>query len=232
MQGHEIVLVDDDQWRRRGVVACLDELGGILHVLGATSPAEAPASESWTQADVVFVSADGPADAWDRFNGLDAARAVRDSNSDRLRIVLLVPHDFGQVALLRAVETGVDEVFPWDEIKTPADLELLALVPDHKRHPRALVDVRELAAQGLSPSSRPGAALAYVAEHKLGDLFDLAPQLSRRRMITLRSDLGDLLRLTPVGVSGDVLNTRTQPPWRQLLCVVNAARGCRLSFGA
>jgi hypothetical protein len=222
---HEIVLVDDDRWRRRGVVATLEELGGILHVHDDIRHADMASGRGWGDADVVFVSADSSGDPWDRFGGLDAARAVRDAGGSSLRIVLLLPSDFGSVAMLRALESRVDEVCSWQSIQTHEDLERLVLVPDHRRHPRELLDLHALTDHGLSSSSRPNAALEYIAERELEPLFDFAPQLTRRRMIGLRSDLGDLLRITPVGASGEMLRSRSLPPWRQLQSVVNLARG-------
>lgn len=231
MVGHEILLIDDDTWRRRGVVACLAELGGILRVSGHLSHGEALELGEWPDADVALLSVQAGGDCWDRYSGFDVVPALDQTTRQRPRVVLLVPDDFSDVGMLRAVEVGVDEVCAWRALRTPDDVERLVLLPDQTRRPLACADRSMLRTLGLSLQSRPNATIAFIKERALEAVFDYAEPLTRRRTITLRRELSQVLRLDPVAVSGSALVDRSLPSWRQLQHVVNCVRGCEQPSG-
>jgi CheY-like chemotaxis protein len=221
-----VAVVADDEWHRRGLADGLRDLGGVLQVTSTLTTAEARDHAGWADIDVAVVKAAG-SPAWDRFGGIAAAIAIRRKCGRGHPLVVLLAEDGDHdLLVLRAVEAGVDHVYTLAELATLDDLERLVLVPDPDRAPLRRLDTRALRLMGLSSSSRPNAGLALIRERELTAAFD-GPDagLSRRRAITLRRDLAEVMRVAPAGPGSAGMADRTLPSWRQLQRIVHTARG-------
>ncbi len=173
-------------------------------------------------ADLLLVAMD--TEGFDRCGGLLDVPALTASFGAH-RVVVLADHAPGTVVRLRAHHAGARHLLRDGDLRT----DTLRSIAAGSAAPLERHDPRGLRALGLGPTSRPGAALAYVVEHELQDAFEGSPTieasgLSRRRTITVRQHLTDAVGIEPVeGGSGAVLE-RSLPGWRQIHAVVSAAR--------
>jgi DNA-binding NarL/FixJ family response regulator len=225
-----IVVVDDNEWRRRGIGQAVGELGGVLEVAGLLRHGDA-ATFAWAGVDVVLVDA-GAEVAWDRFPGVSSAGLARAAVGPDA-VVVLLDNIRSPLIVLRAIEAGVDYLYRWTEVADATALERLVLVPDATRAPGHMLDYHALRRLGLSASSRPNRGLALLAERGLADAatgFSLTA-LSRRRGITLRRDLADVMRVDALTTSA-ANPANPVPSWRQLERIVDLARGASLTFGS
>lgn len=212
----QVAVISADLWRRRGLADAIGELGGVLEVAYAAARPERAG-----EVDVVVVDIDTPG-RWDRLGGLDGV-AGGHVGAQVLGVSTLARHP---VVTLRALESGVDALVAWDELRTLAQLEQLILAPSRRQHPGERLDHPALRTWGLSASSRPAACLAWVVERGVTEVFAEhgAPLLPRRRLITIRESLSRIGGITPVAPDRGTRTVRT-PSWRQVHEVVALARG-------
>jgi DNA-binding NarL/FixJ family response regulator len=226
-----VAVVDDDEWRRRGLVDGIRELGGRFAVAGAGPRDEAP-HLGLVRAGVVIVAADSGVHGWDRLVGLRTAGDLRSRLGDGPRIVVLADDLANPLVPVRAVEAGADHLYPRTEVHDLDSLHGLVRSPSPERHPAALIDAPRLRELGVSPSSRLSAGLALIEQRGVTGLFDDPPtvQLTRRQSITLRRAVATTMAVHPAGPVTAARNQAVRPTWHQLRRVVDLARGAALPF--
>jgi len=210
-----VAVVDDDEWRRRGLVDGLRELG----VRDPGRPAEG--------ATVVIVAAEAARDRWDRLAGFRTAGDLRELLGDGARIVILADGLDNPLVPVRAVEAGADHLYPRAEVRDLDALRAVVEAPSPDRRPAALVDPARLDPLGVTPTSRLSAGLALIEQRGVTGLFDDPPtvQLTRRQSITLRRALATAMAVHPAGPVTAARNQAVRPTWHQLRRLVDLARG-------
>jgi hypothetical protein len=218
------VVVDDDEWRRRGVVDGNRDLGGVLRVSGARPRSEANALVA-TAPDVVVLAVD--TDGWDRFGGLRTAGRLRPLFGPDTCFVALVEDPGNPLLPVRAGEARINHLYPSAEVRDLVSLEGLLLAPRASRRPAHMADLSLLRRMGVQFQSRFSAGLELIEQRGLTALFDEHPvaRLSRRRTITLRRELASTMAVRPVGPVTAALNQPVLPTWQQLRRLVDMARG-------
>lgn len=221
-----VVVVDDDEWRRRGLVDAVRELGGVLRVHAALPHARVNDFD-WDAVDIVVVVATGAHESWDQMSGVRSAELVRALDpSRRVVMVLVVDADVGPLIAPRAAEAGVDFVYPWSALTTMEELERAVLAPSADLVPTRIADLAAMRELGVSFSSRLNRGLAHIEREHLCHLFEPTSEVtvSRRQLITSRRRLTDIMRITPVRDRSGSMVDATLPSWRQLRQVVEIAR--------
>ena len=219
-----IVIVDDDEWRRRGVADAVSDLGGLLSLQAAVTTRQALASPVGEGCDVVLFHTDATAE-WDHYPGIGVAARLRKSSPTVRRLLLVAPPG-SPLLPLRASEAGVTHFYRTSTLGTMSALERALLLADPECTPSGAIDRALLRSLGLSLSSRLNEGLAFVDESGLRPALN-APYaaMSRRRGITIRTHLANIMDVKPVSAgSGSVVEPKT-PTWRQLSAIVNLARG-------
>jgi DNA-binding NarL/FixJ family response regulator len=223
-----VVIVDDDLWVRHGRATALGEVPGFDVV--EMSPREAMAfGDGWAGVDVALVDAHDASEPFDRFPGVRVVEAVRAHPGPDPTLVIVISGHFGNAFLrLRMAEAGADYFYRHQDVK---DLDLLLRAihsPDPAHRVQApAADV--LARLGLGPNSRPNAALHFLEEEGMLDVFDgrraqKALSVSRRSIMRVRREMARLAGLTPI----NPLSASRQldaPEWRAVVEFVNRARG-------
>lgn len=200
-----VLIVDDNEWVRRGRAEALREADWPGEVVALDH--RAALGTAWRAGDLVLVDAHDPSPAWDRYVGIAVVSAVRAHVGHRVASVIVMSDGPAPAALRdRAAEAGADHLVEHDHVRNPD--ELLALVRD----PAARAQRLTIGRRGLT------AALHVVEELDACELFT-APipqkqsELSRRNIITLRQRLSRVLGL------------ERPPRLRDLILTVNDARG-------
>jgi CheY-like chemotaxis protein len=220
-----IVVVDDDLWIRTGRTTALESAG--LQVLAACDHDQALSNrELWSDVDVALVDAWDGREDWDRFPGVAVVEAIRLVRSKEETLVIVISgHITNDLLRLRMAEAGADFFYGHDELRSPGELVRAIRRPDDARRVRP-TDSGELAALGVSSSSRINAALDYIERHGLMGAFrprtsQKALPVGRRTLITTRRRLSEIARIT----QSRPASTNTVPQWRQVARLVNRARG-------
>jgi len=198
-----VVIVDDDEWVRRGRVHALEQHPAFASVVGI-DPTEALAwTTRWADVDSVVVDAHDSRADWDKFVGVAVVRHVRVYRSPAETVVVMITgHAQNDRLRLRAAEAGADWFFAHADVRTADDLVTAILDPGGIRLERS--------ADGAALDE----ALDLVDHDGARALFDGSASqkqvsLSRRRIITLRSRLSRTLGLTstaPLKSIAEVLN--------------------------
>lgn len=225
-----VVVVEDDEWRRRGLADGLRQLGGALTVYAALDFDAALDFAEWSDVDIALVDTIWREDSWDHFNGLKVGAAIKaatkTSAGDAQPVaVLLTGTDVNDLLVIRAAEAGFDFVYRRDEVGCVDDLERVVLAPDLARSPGRIADFSALRRLGLSFSSRLNAGLTFLEENGLTCHVSGAQTLSRRRSITLRQRLAEMIGIRASGTASAATVERTLPSWRQVQQIVDLARG-------
>jgi hypothetical protein len=236
-----VAVVDDDEWRRRGLVDGVRELGDGLTVAGscdragsarlrptgAGGPGRTGGPDAGPPGLVVLVAADTPAPAWDRLAGFRTAGDLRRRFGDAARIVVLADDLRNPLLAVRAIEAGADHLYPRSEVHDLASLRAVLLAPDGERRPATLVAPGLLRAIGVTAMSRLSAGLDAIEQRELTGLFDDPPSLllSRRRSITLRRTLATTMAVQATTPPSATRDPAVRPTWQQLRRVVDLARG-------
>lgn len=221
----DVVVLDGDEWRRRGLADGLRELDAVGGV-------HAPATGGlvglpWAQVRLVLVGLDVPAPAWDRFGGLCLARAARRLGGSGVAVVALTSSPANPLVPLRAVEARVDHLYPRQDVGDLAALARVVAAPDPARAPRGLVDPAALALLGVTVASRLSAGLELVEAAGLAPALAAGTGhgLTRRRAITLRRKLAIEIGVRPVRPMSAGAHPPTIPSWQQLRELIDLARG-------
>jgi CheY-like chemotaxis protein len=220
-----IAVVDDDLWIRAGRVAALHSAG--LTVAGAWDHSEALSDPGvWSEVDVVLVDAWDGREDWDRFPGVAVVEAIRlvRSKEDTL-IIVISGHITNDLLRLRMAEAGADFFYGHGELRGPEDLLRAIRQPDDARRARP-IDTGELAALGVSSSSKLNAALHYIERRGLVGAFrprtsQKALPVGRRTLITARRRVAEIARIA----QSRPVATDRPPEWRHVVRLVNLARG-------
>jgi len=202
-----VVVVDDDEWVRRGRVAALAELAAVADVVGIDHRAALADPTRWDGVDVVLVDAHDPDRAWDRFPGVGVVQAVRACRGpDAPRIVVVTGHDGNDLLRRRVADAGADWFFSHRDVRDVAHLAAAVLEPE--RLGAALRDTDS----GLNE------AIGLIDRRGFHDAFEpgraqKSTAASRRQLITLRTHLSRALKLD------------RNESLRRIAAVVNEARG-------
>jgi DNA-binding NarL/FixJ family response regulator len=201
-----LLVVDDDEWVRRGRVAALQERGVLASVVGRDHRGALDEPAVWDDVDVALVDAHDPDAPWDRFPGVAVVQAARRRRPDGLRIIVITGHDGNELLRRRMADAGADWFFAHRAVRNVEDL--LNAVVDPVRFGTVL----ETQYSGLND------ALDLIDARGFHDAFEpgrpqKASSASRRQLITLRSHLSRVLKF-----GGNA-------PLRRIAAVVNEARG-------
>lgn len=209
-----VVIVDDDEWIRRGRAAALSEVDGV-EVLAAVDHAEALGRpELWAETDVALIDAWDHRAGFDRFPGVGVVREIRRLGGGRdLTVIVVTGHLVNDMLRLRMAQAGADLFYGHEEVADPASLAAAVLGARSGDHVRA----------AASPEIRPDAALDWIDEHHVEEAFrggaQKAVPFSRRTLINIRREVGGR-----AGLSGP----QGLPTWRRVVEFVNRARGAEL----
>jgi DNA-binding NarL/FixJ family response regulator len=213
-----VAIVDDDPWVRSGRAAALADRPGI-DVVAVLTHQEASGRPAWDDVDVLLVDAHDPTAGFDRFAGVavvEHARRLR--SADELRIVVLTGHAGNDLLRIRMAEAGADALHAHAAVATVDDL----------------VGVLTAAAPLPRPSGTSVNDAVRWAQDNLGaDTLDVeaaqkALPVSRRRLITARRHIGDLVDLPPPRSASQ---DRRLPDWRDVARFLQRARGAERRRG-
>lgn len=220
-----VAVVTDDEWRRRGLVDGLDELGGIIE-RPTGLPVHEVAHTDWSQIDAALLIADTPCDPWDQFRALAALPFARLSGHPTLHLTVIADDLSNPLLPLRAAEAGADALLPSTSLKDLETLETAVLLPSTGNQPWRLSDHRRLADLGVSTGARPGACLQWIEDQGLTEAFRSERHgLSRRRAITIRSKVMELTGMHPVTALRGGDSVARVPSWSQIHRFVATSRG-------
>ncbi len=217
-----VLIVDDDPWLRAGRRAVLEEAAGVI-VVDAVDHHVAADRTDWDDVDVVVLDAHDPRAEFDHFAGVVVAERVRRASAS-IRIVVLSGHAYNDVLRLRMAEAGADEFHAHRDVDTAE--ELVRIVTEPALDTDAPEDARRIARDrlGVAAGASVNDGVRWAREHLAPDALgpDGAPRMSRRRTITARSKLSELmgLRATPTSAA-----RRTTPTWREVSSFLDRARG-------
>lgn len=207
-----VVIVDDDEWIRRGRAQALAEAPDIM-VTAALSHTEAlDHHDLWSTSDVVLVDAWDPRAGFDRFPGVGVIRAIRARSGPGPRVVVVTGHLVNDLLRLRMAEAGADFFYGHEEV---ADSDRLAAA---------------VTAAAAAPPAAPAPAtstiepaLDWIRDHGVEEAFSAPRQkvapYSRRAIGHIRREVGDRAGLAPRGQLSR---------WRAVVDFVNRARGAEL----
>lgn len=228
-QPRRIALVDDDEWVRRGRAQALGELDGIEVVLSASLlDALALAGHVWDTVDTALIDAHDPAAGFDEFPGVAVVERIRARTREpRPTVVVITGHVLDDMLRLRMAEAGADFLFGHAHVRTVERLHAVATDPgsiaiDAAPDPSALAEL------GLTSLSHPNAALKWVEEAGLTDVFVTAAEGESQKVLPTgrRALLRSRERVSEVGgVRRTASGQRTSlPEWQQIVDVVTAIR--------
>ncbi|MEQ1785443.1 MAG: hypothetical protein ABL966_00195 [Acidimicrobiales bacterium] len=225
-----VVLVEDDEWSRRGLRDGLADLDSFDPIF-ALSHAEATASgPEWHRAELTLVGAEGGSDRFDRFTGVRVVQEIRAHCTRRENVVVVLAGGAPNPLLhLRAAEAGADHVIRREDVPDLAHLEAALLRPGDgiRFDPEVRAYLKHF---GLSPSSRLNAGLAYVEAAGLaGTMGQLGPRdaqsITRRRAISTREAFTRIVGVQAVDSGSGAITQRLLPSWKQVTTVIAMARG-------
>jgi DNA-binding NarL/FixJ family response regulator len=155
-----VVIIDDDEWIRRGRADALRDLPGI-DVTTILDHHDALAfGAGWDSVDVALVDARDDNQAWDKFPGVSVVEAIRARRDpEQTTVIVISGHMLNDVLRLRMHEAGADFFYSHDEVR---NVEQLATVIEHPSSGRRASPPSSsgLSSAGLTPKSTPNAALA------------------------------------------------------------------------
>lgn len=216
-----VAIVDDDPWVREGRAAALERSGDV-EVVHCSDHGEALRRERWDDVDVLLLDAHDPDAGFDLFAGVKVVEAVRRAGTaTRTRVVVLTGHALNDLLRIRMAEAGADALYSHSDVRT-AEALLAVARGDTLTDDAAVVEARRRA--GLTRSARVNDAVSWAETHLDADALSEGPQksmaVSRRRLITARGRVADMVGLRP----GDGDGRRT-PDWKQIARLLQRARG-------
>lgn len=223
-----VVVVDDDEWIRRGRADALRQAAVVESVQTVDHAHALRFASSWDEVDVVIVDAHDENASFDYFAGVKVVQAIRARRTAaETRVIVITGHVLNELLRLRMAEAGADEMYGHGEVRSASQLIEVLLRP---RRTISLTE-DELYTAGLSPRSSPNAALEWIERQPdlaipgafADDESQKALPISRRRVLTTRQRIAQLAGLRP-----DARTRRSAvsiPEWRQIVSFVNRARG-------
>ncbi|WP_433518377.1 hypothetical protein ACQP2T_24435 [Nonomuraea sp. CA-143628] len=197
--GKRVVVVDDDDISRTGIVAILSGTPGVEVIAGLDH--RAAAGWSYEGVDVVLVDAADERSPDDHFPGVAVVEAVRRVRSRRQTTVIVLTGHFLDGAVRRRMrEARADYFYHRSQLGDAARLRAAVLEPSGGVPGPA--DPEEEIRLGVSPVSRVNAAVAHaLAEHLPERLGERASPRSRA-WIRLRERFNRQARLAPTTSDG------------------------------
>jgi hypothetical protein len=177
---------------------------------------------------LALVGLDDPTAPFDRQVGVGVIdqlshRAPRGSGSRPL-LVAVAERPVDDVIRLRLMEAGADVLVDLAELERRGAVEqIIRAGPTTTWHPAA--GSSALAGLGLRRTSRLNAGLAFLVESGLTDVFTDDRQLSRRREITVRTKLAEIVGIDAQASGSGAVVRRSLPSWNQIRSVVREACG-------
>jgi len=224
-----IALVDDDEWVRRGRGQALAELAGIEVVLSVTLvDALRLAVDAWDAVDTALIDAHDPDAGFDEFPGVRVVERIR-ARAGRPQpvIVVITGHVLDDMLRLRMAEAGADFLFGHAHVRTVERLHAVATDPASMAEDAA-PDPGALEELGLTTASHPNAALQWVEEAGLAEVFVTAAEgesqkvlpTGRRQLQRSRQRVSDI-----GGIRRTAAGQRTSlPEWQQIVDVITTIR--------
>jgi len=222
----QIALVDTPDRARRSGEALAGARGVSLAVEAHHGAPFAP--KALLAVDVVVVGLFDPSAAFDRCPGVELVDRLADMRPGaQPALVAVADGRVSDLVRLRLVEAGADHLVATD---TLAQLGALAdLAGSASTTWRPIKSSMELAHHGLGLTSRLNAGLAHIVSNGLEAAFrpgsGAGGGLSRRRAITVRTALAEIVGIQAVGEGSGAVLARSLPSWRQLAELVWVARG-------
>ena len=226
-----VAVMVDDEWRRRGLVDGLCEVGGILEVVWS-GPAEVSSTILDAAPELVLLGLDRPL-GWDALAGFSSASALGERLATGPVVVGLAPDLSNPLVAVRAVESGIHHLCSWDEITDLETLECALLAPPVTWAPGQRLDFDQLRQLGVPPTARLSAGLRYLMEEGFADVAGRGLQpFTRRRKITLRRRFAAVTGVRAVGPVSAAANQPVVPSWQQLCAIADLARGAAITGDA
>lgn len=195
-----MVVVDDDDITRAGIVAILTGTPG-LRVLAGLDHRTAAAWPSWDEVDVALVDAADERRADDQFPGVAVVQAVRLVN-ERATVIVLTGHFLDGAVRRRMREARADYFYHRSQLGDAARLRAAVLdpssvVPDP-------LDPEEEIRHGVSAGSRVNAAVAHALAENLPERLRERANPRSRAWERLRREFNRHARLAAMTSDGRV----------------------------
>jgi CheY-like chemotaxis protein len=213
-----VLVVDDDEWMRRGMADGLRSRGDVA-VVDAISHEEVD-DRLWDEVDVLLIDPERRTDPRDRYAGLHTIERFRAARP-LATVVAVSWRAADPLFRLRAAEVGATTVHLTADITTVDGL--LDVVDGSAGLPP--VSTAELVAYGLDASSKVDLGVRWLLEGRAVAWVDGDVEPTRRQMIGARETLAKLVGIQPVGAGSGAVVERRVPSWRQIVWLMRSARG-------
>jgi CheY-like chemotaxis protein len=203
-QQTSVVVVDDDEINRAGIVALLagdpdiTVAGSFCHTTALSCP------DLWPTVDVVLLDAADERRADDQFPGVEVVRRIRALGHTPV-VVVITGHFVDDALRHRMREARADFFFHRGQLTDARTLRAVARNPAAAARPVPPPrDPEALFRLGVTGRTRVNAAVAYAAEHDLPTTLARRDEPRSRAWTRLRRSFNDTARLTVVTADGRV----------------------------
>jgi DNA-binding NarL/FixJ family response regulator len=222
-----VAIVDDDLWIRSGRSEALAKVESLEVVATLDHGAALADPDLWSSVDVAVVDAWDRNAGFDRFPGVTVVEAIRRVRSRTETVIVVISgHVLNDMLRLRMAEAGADYFYGHDDVSDVRHLSQ-AVIRARDGHGHDIESARLDAATALG-GARPNAALSWIEERSMQGAFSGESQkalpVSRRTIMRMRRELGNLSQSQPVSNSGSQAPL-TSPSWRQIRRFIDRARG-------
>lgn len=201
-----VIVVDDDDINRRGMIAVLDGSPDVRVTAGFTHAEALAAHDAWVDVDVVIVDAADHRQLGDQFPGVAVVSHIRRSRPyDSALIIVVTGHFFDDAVRRRMREARADLFYHRGDLADADVLREIVLRPEYARKPvPPPSDPETLIRLGVTDSTRVNHAVGHaVGMHLEQELHERSEPRSRR-WLRLRREFNSLARLTPMTGDGRV----------------------------
>jgi DNA-binding NarL/FixJ family response regulator len=199
-----VVIVDDDDINRRGMVSVLNDASEIEVVAALTHVEAMHGSMRWNVADAVLVDAADERRDDDHFPGVQVVEEIRRSSLTRRPTVIVVSEHYYDDALRRRMHEARPDYFHHrTHLYDGEALRRVVLHPE--RVSSAVPPCVDLEAQfrhGVTDYTRVNRAVTFARERGVLDLLAARPEPRSRAWLRLRKDFNREARLNPVTTDG------------------------------
>jgi hypothetical protein len=210
-----LVIVDDDQVRRTGLVALLRDTDGLDVAPPVGLETAMLWRTEWNPVDVCLVDVVDRSHPEDHFAGVEVVHCVRHHAGPGVVVVVVTDH-YGHDALrLRVREAGADYLYPRSELATASRVRRAVTEPSGDRRAPPIADPDSLHRLGVTPAARIDAFVRHVRDRGLtGALLGTEPFEQRRArwLFSARTALAETGRIHAVNADGTPPRREQQVP--------------------
>jgi DNA-binding NtrC family response regulator len=197
-----VIVVDDDDISRRGIVGLLGDSDDIRIVGAFTHTDAVHLSDAWYGVDVVIVDAADERNEEDHFPGVLVVEQIRRHRTAEETIVLVLTGHYFDPALRRRMrEAQADFFYHRSEVQETNALLAAVLQPDNARVVPRFDDIEELMRHGVSYDTRVNRALEYARSADMQEVLAL-PRTRSRQLLQQRRAFNQVAHLSPVNRDG------------------------------